>query len=108
MRTIFRGWQGHFCCECEWHLNTLLIFSNNKRFIVSTIGELFLQYSTIKDVQSLDTSGSLYETMVFESDYTEHDVPGEALGQFTRHYRIEEAAQAGHYEAIEELRICEQ
>ena len=61
-----RGWAGHFCCSarCLFRRNTLLEY-NNKKIIVSTVGQMQLPNGEI------DTIGCnrYYETMVFEANY---------------------------------------
>jgi len=93
MDLIFRGWQGHFCGSCRWHLNTLV----KGKYVVSTVG----QYTGLSEDKWMTLGydeDSFYETMVFyagDDKWRDADVSrGELL---TRHYSDEEAAQSGHY-----------
>ncbi|MDP4224779.1 MAG: hypothetical protein Q8910_00215 [Bacteroidota bacterium] len=101
MREIFRGWQGHWYITTKWHLNTLLDFGD-KKFIISTVGEGY--DSMRKDFSTTPgLNDEMFETMVFESDYTEwndSDVSKQDH-DFTRHYKTEIEAQEGHYNIIE-------
>ncbi len=97
MSIVFRGWQGHFILPCRWHLTTLV----NGRYVVSTVGELFLQNSSIKDMQTLDACDNFYETMVMKAN--DEGDPIEFMHQYTRHYKTEASAQPGHCDVIKEI-----
>ncbi len=106
IKETWRGWQGHFCGACRWHLNTLLDL-DGKKIVVSTVGMLPSPIPTGRQrLETLSTDGRLYETMVFESLYDcwdDADVEKE-LAQFSRGYKLEEDAQSGHYEVLDEVK----
>ena len=102
VKETWRGWQGHFCCKCEWHLNTLVEYQG-KKYVISTVGQyrdpLRKEYGTIG-------LGRTFETMVFDSAYDEWDDAdvGKEKGRFFRGYTTEQEAQKGHYEVLAEVK----
>ncbi len=72
-----RGWQGHFCCPCKFHLNTLIEYGDTA-IVVSTVG-LYIP----SDSKEFDTIGHdrHFETMAFHADdsddYRDADVTKE-------------------------------
>lgn len=111
LEITFRGWQGHFCCPCAWHLNTLVRYVD-KKMVISTVGQYVSPdmgrtgYGIEEEVGE-DRWCSIgydykYETYVYYSDYSEYDVPDwkRQITEFTRHCNDAEAAQQGHYEVI--------
>jgi len=66
MKITYRGYQGHFICKCNFHLNTLINYENKDKpnIIVSTIG----QYIVDGKMQELGCNkNSFFETMVFNT-----------------------------------------
>lgn len=54
-----RGWQGHLCIPCTFHLNTLL----NAQLVVSTVGLAVSSYG----LSTLGPYGEYFETKAFEA-----------------------------------------
>lgn len=104
IKETWRGWQGHFCCKCEWHLNTLLEL-NGKKYIVSTVG-FYKGSADDENYVSIGADGRLFETMTFESSYDEWDDIDamEDEWDFFRSYMTEREAQKGHYEVLEQVK----
>jgi len=99
----WRGWQGHFICQCRFHLNTLLTYGD-KKIVVSTVGEYYnmIEGDKMADI-GLDRK---YETMVFYSSndkYDDADVSQE-LYQFFNGYNEELKAQKGHYDILNKVK----
>ena len=103
IKEIWRGWQGHFCCECKFHLNTLLI-KGRKKIVISTVGQ---HYSSIENGKMSDIGvDRKYETMVFKSSgdrWDDADVTKE-LYDFFGAYNDEREAQEGHYEILNRVK----
>lgn len=102
MKETWRGWQGHFCCKCDWHLNTLVEYQG-KGYVVSTVGHYL---DPCSDKYETIGVGRTFETMVFESSYNEWDDAdvGKEMCQFFRGYTTEWEAQRGHYEVLAEVK----
>ena len=104
VKEVWRGWQGHFCCSCRFHLNTLVI-CGEKKIVVSTVGEYYTSWNNgfKPDDIGLDRK---YETMVFYSSndkYDDADVSKE-LYQFFAGYNEELDAQKGHYKILNRVK----
>lgn len=101
----WRGWQGHFICECYWHLNTLLDLGGFK-IVVSTVG-MYKDQNGKHDTIGLNR---YWETMAFESDYGEwDDINVSKQVYFDSEWawankEDEKLAQAGHYKVVEEIK----
>jgi len=99
MKEIFRGWQGHLCCECKFHLNTLLEYEGQK-IVVSTVGNYY--YNNQLQIIGCDRK---FETMVFEAGDNEwDDIDVEKQLKFFDGYNEEKEAQDGHYKIIEQVK----
>jgi hypothetical protein len=99
IKETWRGWQGHWCIHAAWHLNTLLEIGN-KKYVISTVGQ---GYNSIKKDWSTEAGrdGQMFETFVFESDYTEWNDADVSKDLESNRYKTEEEAQKGHYNMIE-------
>jgi hypothetical protein len=99
MQEIWRGWQGHFCCGCKFHLNTLLKH-NDRKVVVSTVGHYYYE-------GKLQTIGynRTFETMVFEAGNNEwDDIDAAKQLDFFGEYNDEKSAQQGHYDILEQVK----
>ncbi len=99
-----RGWQGHFCCNCNFHLNTLLERSDGFNIIISTVGN-YINNSKMTKI-GLDR---FYETMCFESSYDKYndaDVSKEIIFDSPWCYpTIDDLLpQHGHYNVVKEIK----
>ena len=86
IKETYRGWQGHFICNCRYHLNTLLELDEQK-IVVSTVG---MFYGNEKKPQMIGCN-RYFETLVFEATekngFIDADVSKE-LFDFSRGYSI--------------------
>ena len=101
----YRGWQGHFICQCHFHLNTLLDLDGFK-IVVSTVGN----YRNWRDdkVESIGHN-RYWETMAFESSYDKFDDANVSKQvNFDSEWawaspEDELLAQVGHFTAVAEI-----
>lgn len=105
IKQVERGWQGHFCCDCKFHLNTLLERDDGFKVVVSTVGN-FIGLN-----HEMDTIGSerYYETMAFESSYDKYDdMDGYKEIWFESPWRYPDKddllPQKGHWIVVEEIK----
>lgn len=105
-----RGWQGHFICACNFHLNTLLDL-NGFKVVVSTVGAYTPALDFGKKGKRYDTIGNnqFYETMAFESRYDSYDdinvaKPFDFNSDWAYSSEDDEKPQAGHWVAVEEIK----
>lgn len=99
MIEIWRGWQGHFLCQCRFHLNTLLEY-NGRKVVVSTVGDY--HYNGKQDTIGHNRA---FETMVFEAGDNEwDDADIEKQLDFFEGYMMERDAQDGHYRILEQVK----
>ena len=58
------GWAGHFCCAymCRFRRNTLIEYQN-KKWIVSTVGEMYNLLNKLSTVNE----DNYYETVAYEA-----------------------------------------
>lgn len=109
-KVSYRGWQGHFCAPCRFHLNTL-IENEKESIIVSTVGDYHVEVFGTK-MQSLGADeNSFYETMVFMSasvtfpvegimtTFIDADVENE-LPEYMERYKNEVLAAIGHDKVV--------
>jgi hypothetical protein len=105
IKQIDRGWQGHFCCHCRFHLNTLLEREDGFKVVVSTVGYF---YDTQDKVQTIGAN-RYFETMVFESSYDKYDDinVGKQIffdSQWAYSDKDDMLPQAGHWVVVDEIK----
>lgn len=116
VKETYRGWQGHFCCPCRYHLNTLLELGDTK-IIVSTIGN----YVGNEKIPQWIGANRYFETLVFKAvkkgKFIDIDV-SEELCEFDKAYFVQDgtiedeyfwqrqelSAEEGHREVIEKVK----
>lgn len=104
----WRGWQGHFCCACLFHLNTLLDLDGFK-IVVSTVGN-YHRYDRPDGPAETIGLDRFWETMAFESSYDKFDdMDVSRQLYFDSEWEWasiddELLAQAGHYKTVAEIK----
>lgn len=100
MKETWRGWQGHFCCQCMFHLNTLLEH-NGMKIVVTTVGDY--HYEGKRETIGCNRT---FETMVFKAGHNRWDDAdiNEEIGGFFGSYNDENEAQSGHYKTLEQVK----
>lgn len=111
VKATFRGWQGHLCLPCRFHLNTLVENTDGEQIIVSTVGECFNPLEGDYMQQIGAEQNAYYETMVFKAIKSLHKLdnrsypfldcdPSAPLGIYTEHYSNKVLAAKGHDETV--------
>ena len=124
IKITYRGWQGHFICNCRWHLNTLVQLGRRK-VVVSTVGQYEYPKAIKADMKKIASKyGRLpsvpptpedqweeigldrkYETMCFyakkQDPYNDADVTRGL--DFFGAYNNEDDAQVGHMKIVKQV-----
>ncbi len=99
----YRGWQGHFICKSEFHLNTLVKYKD-KKIVVSTVGNT---PDSLEKGKYMEIGfGRKFETMAFEADdseWNDADVTKRVYYDGEWSYNDECQAQIGHMKAVIEI-----
>jgi hypothetical protein len=102
IKEIWQGWQGHFICDCKFHLNTALI--GKDIYIVSTVGNYYYN----GELQQIGYNRT-FETMVFKSfpidEYGFYDTDVSEGEVYFCPYSCESDAQRGHYEVVKKVKL---
>jgi hypothetical protein len=102
IKETWRGWQGHLCVHCRFHLNTLIEYKD-KKIVVSTVGnwldDMIKKYGTIG-------IGRKFETYVFNADLSNEWLDADVTEQlaFSGAYNTEKQAQKGHYKILNQVK----
>lgn len=100
MKVVYQGWQGHFLCDCMFHLNTAVI-EGDIIYIVSTVGNYYYN----GERQEIGYN-RYFETMVFkgykEGGFYETDVSDGEV--YFEGYINEEDAQNNHSIIVDKVK----